>query len=62
VDETPEKIGKFSPGTGIQVVGMSKLKQDPPDYLVILSWNFAGEIIEKVRKAGYKGKVYHSNP
>jgi SAM-dependent methyltransferase len=56
VDETPEKVGKFSPGTGIQVVGMSKLRQDPPDYLVILSWNFAREIIDKVRKAGYKGK------
>lgn len=56
VDETPEKQGKFTPGTGIQVVGMNKLKTDPPDYLVILSWNFRSEIIEKCRKAGYRGK------
>lgn len=56
VDETPEKIGKYSPGTGIEVVGMKKLKEDPPDYLVILSWNFATEIISKCRKAGYEGK------
>lgn len=56
VDETPEKIGKYSPGTGIQVVGMSRIKSDPPDYLIILSWNFSKEIIQKCREAGYKGK------
>lgn len=56
VDETPEKLNKFSPGTGIQVVGMHKLRTDPPDYLVILSWNFKDEIIAKCRKAGYRGK------
>lgn len=56
VDETPEKINKYSPGTGIQVVGMHKLRTDPPDYLIILSWNFAAEIIAKCRRAGYKGQ------
>src|SRR6185436_3547990 len=55
VDETPEKIGKYSPGTRIPIVGMDTLKRNPPDYLVILSWNFAKEIIEKCIKAGYKG-------
>lgn len=56
VDQTPEKIGMYSPGTGIEVVSMERLKTDAPDYLVILSWNFANEIIEKVRATGYKGK------
>jgi hypothetical protein len=56
IDETPEKLGKFSPGTGIPINGMARLTEDPPDYLVILSWNFAEEIIKKCRKAGYKGK------
>lgn len=55
VDETPEKIGKFSPGTGIEVVTMEKLQTDPPDYLVILSWNFANEIMAKCKAAGYTG-------
>ena len=45
VDDTPEKIGRFSPGTGIPIVDRSVLADDPPDYLVILAWNFAPEII-----------------
>lgn len=56
IDETPEKLGKYSPGTGIPINGMARLTEDPPDYLVILSWNFADEIVEKCTKAGYKGK------
>jgi SAM-dependent methyltransferase len=56
VDETPEKKNKFSPGTGIKIVSMNRLKIDPPDYLVILSWNFSDEIIKKCVDFGYKGK------
>lgn len=56
VDETPGKIGMWSPGTKIPVVSMLELQSNPPDYLVILAWNFTNEIIEKVTKAGYTGK------
>ena len=54
VDDTPEKIGKFSPGTGIPIVDRAVLEDDPPDYLVILAWNFAREIIEST--SGFGGK------
>lgn len=56
VDQTPEKIGKYSPGTFIPIVSMLELERNPPDYLVILSWNFAEEIMDKCRKAGYRGR------
>lgn len=56
VDQTPEKIGKYSPGTGIPIVSMDDLIRTPPDYLLILSWNFKTEIIEKCKAAGFKGK------
>lgn len=56
VDETPEKIGKYSPGTHIPIVSMLELMTAPPDYLIILSWNFSNEIISKCRDAGYEGK------
>ena len=52
VDDTPEKIGCFSPGTGIPIVDRSQLATDPPDYLVILAWNFAREIIESTGNYG----------
>lgn len=48
VDDTPEKIGRFSPGNGIRIVDRSVLESDPPDYLVILAWNFAREIMESI--------------
>jgi hypothetical protein len=56
VDETPEKIGKYSPGTGLKIVGMDILLNDPPDYLLLLSYNFKDEIIKKVKELGYKGR------
>ena len=54
VDDTPEKIAMFSPGTGIPIVDRSVLADEPPDYLVILAWNFAREIIENT--SAYEGK------
>lgn len=54
VDDTPEKIGLFSPGTGIPIVDRSVLKADPPDYLLILAWNFSREIIESTEE--FSGK------
>lgn len=56
VDETPEKIGKYSPGTRIPIVSLIDMMRNPPDYLVILSWNFLNEIILKCKLSGYKGK------
>lgn len=56
VDQTPEKIGKFSPGTGIPIVGIEKIMKTLPEYIVILSWNFKEEIIEKIKALGFKGK------
>ena len=48
-DETPEKIGKYSPGTGIPIVGLDSIIDYQPDYVLILSWNFKEEIIAKLR-------------
>lgn len=48
-DQTPEKIGKYSPGTGIPIVHPQEMIKNPPDYVIILSWNFADDIIPKVR-------------
>ena len=58
VDDTPEKIGRFSPGTGIPIVDRSVLADDPPDYLIILAWNFAKEIIASTAEYSSGGGKY----
>ena len=57
VDDSPHKQGKYTPGKRIPVVSREKLLSDPPDYLLILAWNFADSIIakhESFRKRGGK--------
>jgi SAM-dependent methyltransferase len=56
IDETSEKIGKFSPGTGIPIVHKRYLQKTPPDYLVILAENFKEELIKRAKDVGYEGK------
>jgi hypothetical protein len=56
VDETEEKRYKYSPGTHIPIYPMEALHRNPPDFLVLGSWNFKDELIAKSRQAGYKGK------
>ena len=56
MDETPEKVGKFSPGTGIPIVHKQHLLKDMPDYVIVLAWNFADVLIAKLREMGYTGK------
>jgi SAM-dependent methyltransferase len=55
VDETPDKQGKCTPH-GIPIVPPEHLAVDPPDGVVILAWNYAREIREKLR--AFKGRVY----
>ena len=49
VDETPEKIGRWQPGTGIPVVGQEAFERVRPDVVVVLAWNFFEEIAAKLR-------------
>lgn len=64
VDSTPFKQGLFLPGTHIPIYHENKLLSDTPDYIVILAWNFAEEIIKKnasLRKKGVKFILPHQN-
>lgn len=57
VDSIPRKQGKFTPGTHLQIFPEAKLMEDKPDYALLLSWNFADEILSKqtaFRKQGGK--------
>ncbi|MFH5833510.1 methyltransferase domain-containing protein [Halalkalibaculum sp. DA384] len=47
VDRNPNKAGKFLPGTHIPVKEVGTVREDKPDYLMILPWNLKEEIIDQ---------------
>ncbi len=53
-DKSPLKQGRYTPGTHIPVVGPEKLIEDQPDYVLLLAWNFAEEIMEQ--QAAYRAR------
>jgi hypothetical protein len=50
------KIGNYSPGTKIPVLGETPELLNSVDNLLLLSWHIADEIIPKLRDKGFKGK------
>ena len=54
-DKSRHKQGLFTPGMRIPVVRPEKIFDDMPDYVVILAWNFAGEIMEQLRHYNENG-------
>lgn len=46
VDRSPLKVGLFTPGTHIPVEPVERIVAAQPDYVLLLAWNFAPEIIE----------------
>ena len=44
-DRSPHKIGKYTPGTHLPILAAETLLEHKPDYALLLSWNFADEIM-----------------
>lgn len=47
VDQSPLKVGTLTPGTHIPVLAVETLLDRRPDYVLILAWNFAEEIMRQ---------------
>ena len=54
IDDTKCKQGKMTPGTHIPIVDFSGFEKENPDYIFLLAWNFAKEMIEKTKHVGAK--------
>lgn len=49
VDKSEAKQGLYTPGTHLLVHHPEKIYQEKPDYLLILCWNIADEVIEQLK-------------
>lgn len=45
VDRSTVKQGRYTPGTQLKIHNPAKLLSDRPDYCLLLTWNFADEIL-----------------
>lgn len=57
LDDTQEKIGKFIPGTNIPVKGWSEFDPKEFDSAIVLSWNYADYLVDRLRETGFKGPI-----
>jgi SAM-dependent methyltransferase len=55
VDKSPLKQGLYTPGTHIPVVQPERLLSDQPDYVLLLAWNFADEIVAQQKEYQKRG-------
>lgn len=48
VDRNPYKQGRFLPGSHIPIKAPEEIRKTKPDYVLILPWNLADEIVEQM--------------
>ena len=58
VDDTPAKQGKLYPGNHLPIVNRSQLHASPPNYLLLLAWNFVDEMVKNTAEYHARGGRY----
>ena len=62
VDASPEKQGKFLPGSQVPVLPPEKLASANPTDVLILPWNIAAELAQQISKFAPDAKIWVAQP
>lgn len=57
-DTTPEKQGTYAPGSHIPILSPAVLAKKRPDYILLLAWNYAPQILAKEKTLRKKGTKF----
>lgn len=60
VDRSPYKVGRCMPGSHIPIVALDEVRRQKPDWILILPWNVAGEIIASLSYAAQWGARFYT--
>jgi len=55
VDRSPLKVGLCTPGMHIPIAPLERIFREQPDFVLILAWNFAEEILETLQLFRQRG-------
>jgi C-methyltransferase-like protein len=59
VDSDPHKQGRYTPGSGLLVEPVARLREAPVDVMVVTAMAYVDEIVGQLRdEVGFRGPVY----
>jgi hypothetical protein len=47
VERSPYKFGLYAAGTNIPIISEEEMRENPPDYMLVLPWHFINEFIKR---------------
>lgn len=56
-DDDKNKIGKFAPGSGIEVHPLSQLSSKLEELTIILAWQHTEKLLSRLREIEFKGRI-----
>jgi hypothetical protein len=56
-DDDARKVGKFSPGLGIEVFPLKEIVEEGETYVILLAWQHTERIISRLTELGFRGQL-----